>query len=246
MRLTSFLLAGLASGLLVISANGAVFNQLSDPLDREYTSDNVTSNGVGNDLRVGVRVIDTSIASGIFFFALPAIPAGETVTTATFTVELNATAGTSTPASDANVDLYGLPFDPQPLTTPANNDAIIAERYFTGANDTRYPKLQEDFFVPADAGAAVNRKTSLDISSYIKGLYDAGAVAGDFVVLRLSYDDATLDTTTTNRYRFRSGDTAVTEADRPVLTIVTAVPEPNAVGLALLVGAGMLIRRRRR
>ncbi len=245
-----------AASLAATAARAGTFTSLSDPLDREYLSNNSTSNGVSNDLRAGTRVASAdpaaqSIASPVFFFALPALPAGEVVDTAFLSLELNTAASTQTPVADANVDLYGLPFQAAPLATPAANDPIILQRYYQGPNDTRYPKLQEDFFVPADVPAVdpTNRKTSVNIGSFIQGLYTAGAQPGDFAVLRLSYDDATFDATVNNSYRFRSGDAAVALGDRPVLTIntITGVPEINAMGMVLgaLVMTGVigLVRR---
>jgi hypothetical protein len=236
--------AALAATILSTTAHAAVYTVDSPPEDREAYTGAVpgTSNGVSNDLRAGVRTINDTVASAVFFFALPTIPTNEQIIGATFTVELNAAAGTSTPASDANVDLYGLGIDPAP-------PAVSASQAYTGANDTTagVVKLQENFFVPADATATDpnNRKTSVDISGYIEGLILAGAQPGDFLVLRLSYDDTSLDLSTTNRYRFRSGDDAVPLADQPILTITTAIPEP--AGLAVMgFGAGLLASRRRR
>jgi hypothetical protein len=90
---------------------------------------------------------------------------------------------------------------------------------------------------------------STDLSAYIQSLYDAGAVAGDFALLRLSYDQP-VNLDAHNRYLFwsrQATSSSENPSDRwPLLVINTvAVPEPATSGLLATV-AGALLRRRRR
>ena len=89
-----------------------------------------------------------------------------------------------------NVDLYGLPVDAAPFD-------ITNTRYFSGENDATLgvSKLQTDFLTSTTPGVTETStttytlRTSVDISSYLIALYEGGAVAGDFAVLRLSMDN---------------------------------------------------------
>ena len=142
------LLAGafLVTGMSIV--NGAVIEvRLADTertFDYEAVSDGTApSQGVGNDLRIGTTVASSTaprLASAILPFALPAIPAGEQITSATLSLFVVGQAATNQPTSLMNVDLYGLPIDPAPFD-------ITNGRYFSGENDTALGvnKLQTDF-----------------------------------------------------------------------------------------------------
>lgn len=255
MKLFKRLLASafLATGMSI--ANGAVIEvRLADAdrtFDYEAVSDGTAaSQGVGNDLRIGTTVASTTtprLASAILPFALPEIPAGEQITSATLSLFVVGQAVANQPTSAMNVDLYGLPVDAAPFD-------ITNTRYFSGENDATLgvSKLQTDFLTSTTPGVTETStttytlRTSVDISSYLIALYEGGAVAGDFAVLRLSMDNP--DPTLLQRYRIRSsGGTGAAnpEAEKPVLTITT-VPEPGAVSLMAAASLGLIARRRRK
>ncbi len=236
-------LAAATSGMLLTSANAAVFMPIADLGDYEALSNASTSTGTSTFLRVGLRsATGPSFASAILPFALPAIPAGEEIIGATLTVEV---LGATTNLPTANADLYGLPFDPGPAV-----DATSANYYsgpFSSTTTTGAEALQDDYLVIADASVPGSTpKTSIDIQAYIESLYTAGAVAGDFATLRISYDAT--PGLTGNRYQVQAAGTTGPDpfADAAFLTITTApIPEPAMAGLALIGGVGVLLRRRR-
>ena len=203
------------------------------------------SNGVSGSLRVGSRTLGATgtVSTPIFPFALPEIPAGEEIVSATFSVVTNSQTA-NLPV--ANADLYGLPFDAAPVDQ-------LTSRYFTGSNDTTagVNKLEDDFLVPSDVSGTKTRYTSVDISSYIASLYTSGAVSGDLAILRLSYDTDAISLVAHNRFEVRSRQASSAaenpEAEWPLLVITTAaaVPEPATFSALAIGSLGLLARRRR-
>ena len=183
----AYLLAIAVSVSILSGANAAVIQVQSDILDYEAhktVSSGVlaVSNGTVGDNRIGSRTT-TTLSSSILPFALPAIPGGEAITAATLNVTFKGeSASLKIEAGDGNVDLYGLPYDAAPFAQDAN-------RYFSGPNDATVgvSKLQNDYFTVGEYPAENTNvtKVSADISTFLKSLYSAGAVAGDFAVLRL-------------------------------------------------------------
>jgi hypothetical protein len=208
-----------------------------------------TSTGVSGAMRVGSRTVNSSTGFGtasspIFAFALPAIPAGEAISTATLSI-MTKNQTSNLPPAGVNADLYGLPYNAAPLDSDVT-------RYYAGGNDTStgVQKLQDNFLVPADAAAADARHVSVDISAWLQAQYDAGAVAGDFAILRFSYDQVP-DLHAHNRYLiWQRRATSTTENDAsvwPYLNMTTeAVPEPALLGLFAFSGCALLGRRRPR
>jgi hypothetical protein len=212
----------------------------------DNTGDAISA-GVSGAMRVGSRTVSSSTgfgtaASPIFAFELPALPAGEAVSSATLSI-MTKTQTSNLPASGVNADLYGLPYDAAALDQDPT-------RYYAGGNDTTsgVELLQDNFLVPADAAAADARHVSVDISAWLQAQYDAGAVAGDFAILRFSYDQVP-DLHAHNRYLiWQRRASSTTENDSsvwPYLNITTeAVPEPASLGLFAFGGCTLLARRR--
>jgi hypothetical protein len=258
MKVQSFLLAG----AVALSAAGVVRADVvqSDNADYEAyftvnSSNQVTgtaiSDGLQGDIRVGARTTSTKTA-GIFPFALPSLTSGQIINSATLTFHVRGD-DVKTPLANSHVDLYGLPFDQARFEK-------LASLHFQGANDTTagVSKLQEDFISASDVpqdGTPLYQFVTVDVSTYLNNQYDAGAVAGDFAVFRLSQDIVSLSGDS-SRYRFvaSAGDgsggpdaNAHTIADgAPYLTYsVGPVPEPSSAALLGLAALGLCARRRR-
>jgi hypothetical protein len=206
------------------------------------TGNYAISNGASGYLRIGSRTTGASgtAASAIFPFALPALGPDEIITGATLSV-MSEVMSANFPV--ANIDLYGLPLDPAPVTQ-------AGEWYYSGPQDPTpgVTKLQDNFLLPSDMNDTRTRFVSTDISSYIQSLYAAGAVEGDFATLRLSYDQVE-NLASHNRYQIRSRQASASvenpEEQWPLLIITTEViPEPGALGLlGLALGLTGLRRR---
>jgi hypothetical protein len=165
----------------------------------------------------------------LYFFKLPALPAGQTVSTATFSVsELKTTTGA---VPTFNVDLYGVGYDRN--DPPANDNpesgygsggvasAMIAPAFFytgpnqtgaTGAGGLPISRIADDLFTSADFNnATANGNTakttdgaiSSPLAQYIQAIYDhASYVPGGYLLLRLTPDAANDSVTGTMRYQF--------------------------------------------
>lgn len=255
MKFKYALLALAACALLVNYAGAAVIQIQSDIADYEAhrtqpSGPNAVSNGTVGDNRIGARTTTTWAAS-ILPFALPSIPSGEQIVAATLNVTFKGENSTLRPETgDGNIDVYGLPFDAAPLVQDPN-------RWYGGPNDgtAGVSKLQDDWVTVATNPAdTVNTLfTSVDISNWLTSLYTGGAVAGDFAILRLSYDANALDGN--NRYRIvtSGGDAGTIDASphtiaegAPFLSITTApIPEPTTVSLLCLAALALAAVRRR-
>lgn len=182
--------------------------------------------------------------AGILVFQLPSIPVGEAITTANLGIYWDAdnmqSIGSLTGSTDNAMpkwcDLYAVRYSASSTVTTndwgykANvgvNDVLLESQFlYQAANVTMNPTLAE---TSAGADAA--------LASWLTAQYTAGAVAGDYVFLRIQ---AMKDSG--NPWKITSGDAAT---QKPLLTIETSViPEPATVGM---IGLGaviaMLIRR---
>jgi hypothetical protein len=203
-----------------------------------------------------------------FFFALPALNPGDTITNA----NLQFTQGPdgSTVAPLHNVDLRGVGVtqdvlvanDPDAVkvdetANPALSDLLYNDQEIDtrAAIGTTVPRteIQENFLTPSDTiatgGAQVVRNTDaagdLGLAAYMNALYAAGVPAGSFMIITLNADAPPNDAAT-SRYLFASANDADL-VDRPTLTFdVLAAPEPAGFTMLAIGAVAALGRRTRR
>lgn len=150
------------------------------------------------------------VASAVYAFLLPVLPAGATISDATFTVVFEAGQGVG-----FNVDLYGLGFRSSPtlLTTDAYGGAL---------DTTDATRIQDNFGFPGMPTGAISTSAEAgqSLADYLNAQYAAGAVGGqDYVFLRLSPD-----TTNTSLGRFNVD--AMNDTGDGVPSLSYTVPEP--------------------
>jgi PEP-CTERM motif len=186
--------------------------------------------------------------SPVYFFQMPGLSAGQSVSSATFSLSVlpEATTGTT---PNHNADLVALGFT---NVDPPRNTATEGQSYFyvgQGAADTvsGHMLIQDNFLVPSDfvpsGGTAIRKNTdgvaSGALGAYINGLYtDPTFVPGtSYLILRVNPDLS--GDTGTKRYTLGSAQNA-TAAFRPTLDLsLTPVPEPSTIAL-LGIGLGAL------
>ena len=147
----------------------------------------VTTNNpfLANFMKLGKSAVDGSgnTTSAIIPFELPARPTGEVVDAANFKVYVSY----GRQWVNANVDLYGLPFNASNTLNPNDH---YAGAYGAGSGTG----IEDDYFVKNVAQGTLDtprweESSTQELIDYLNAQYDAGAVAGDFVFLRLSMDD---------------------------------------------------------
>jgi hypothetical protein len=205
----------------------------------------------------------------LYFFQLPALGAGESISGASFGVGRLADSATSATTPTFSADLYALG-----LVGSVSKTAADAQKFFYlgGAAQGALPadgpavggtvaRVKDDFLTPGDfianGGAAAASPTTADLSAYVKNLYANPAANGftpgaSYLVLRINPDADTVPASGTQRYTLAFQGTAAnggagTPENRPTLTLTTeVVPEPGGVGVMLVAGAGAVGRRRSR
>ncbi|MCW1925718.1 fibronectin type III domain-containing protein [Luteolibacter arcticus] len=166
---------------------------------------------VGSTTAVTARAGATNAASSpgfrncVYIFALPPVPAGQVVTSATLALTYVSKSGAST----FNTDLWGIGF--QAGTTPVLN-ALAANTASEGV------KLQDNIIEPT---TATGRVTSTNFISYLQDFYAANPAyaGGTNVFLRLNPD---VGSTSIIGYNLATADGAA--ADAPVLRMQFGAP----------------------
>jgi hypothetical protein len=194
------------------------------------------------------RISSTLGGAPVFVFQLPTLAAGDSFTSANFTVT---TAISMTGNLAQAGDLYGLGARSTPTVNTTDWFAgISGERVdATDATPLKYA-LNNDgsagpgAFIPNNVTYLAGDQfsfTGVALTDYLNAQYANGAGAGKYIFLRINMANFA----TANRIELASGDHA--NADwRPSLTFTTAIPEPSSfAALAGLAGLGFAASRRR-
>lgn len=224
-----------------VSLPATVFTIIGDTNDTNILSASGGSTWVGQPtLSVGHNSTH-GLMSVFHMFALPAIPAGEVVTSASLSFQL--TKVQSFGADLANGDLFALDFRSTPSVTIADH----YEGSFSGSTDTG---IQDDIITRLSSLGTITTDAtgSANLVSYVNTQISNGATSGDFLIFRYNIDDSIA---TSSRYYSIAMADHSTEAFRPVLSLTTqpsviAVPEPSVLGFATgLAGLALLSTRRK-
>lgn len=191
-------------------------------------------------------------AALIMYFELPEVGAGQYITDATFSINHIEVIG----SPDYGVDLYGLGYSAGAPFIPSTASEVESFFYAGDTADTRAGQniaevalIQSDFLDGESPGWIENSAAAtVDLVAFLNSLYDAGAEAGDYAILRISSrflnDGSDADNRAFNdRYTFNHGWDDNDVDDRPLLSI-TGIPEPST--LVLLGLGGLLLMKRRR
>lgn len=214
--------------------------------------------GTGNDGLVGRpgtggSLPDIHAKSVIYIFELPNLASNESIASANLRFIYTELKGDP----EFSADLYGLGWvSSPPVMNPVwYSDAAIDTRtgddLDTNIGLNQITKIQDDIMTSISAGAVANTPLGAvetdasgqaSLSTFLESLYDNGAEAGDFAVLRLNADVEIIDT-----YPWRGYTVAMAEdtPNAPVLTM-NIVPEPGSACLLVLGGLYLMALSRRR
>jgi uncharacterized protein (TIGR03382 family) len=203
----------------------------------------------------------------LFFFQLPALSAGQSITSATFSVGRLPDSAASAVTPTFNGDLYALG-----VIDSISKTAADAEKFFYLGNTAQsalpaggptvggsVSRVADDFLVPADftanGGIASATPDTADITSYVQNLYSNPGANGftpgtSYLVMRANSDADPIPASGTQRYTLAFQGTsgnggAGTPENRPLVTL-NVVPEPASAAIAMGgLAWGALCRRRR-
>ena len=198
------------------SSSASADYTINTPTEDGYVSDPaiITTNNpyLFGASKLGKSAVDGSgnLTTVILPFQLPARPSGETVDFA----NLNVYVSYGRQYINANVDLYGLPFK-KDVPNGGTGREIFSADHFAGA----YPDatanvtaIEDDYFTKNVAVGTLDtprwEETTAEsnLAAYLNAQYDAGAVEGDWVFLRLNMDDAAM--TGSQYFNIDGGDSA--------------------------------------
>ena len=215
----------MALGLVASASMADVLAPItSDANDQEIYS-NGTSKWVGQSTgRIGTGGPGAIDATMVYVFALPTLPAGQSVSAATLSFDVTAI-NTFNPGDLLDMDIYGV--------GSRSSSAVDA------VNDYRSGSLLEAGLLNQSATLGVHSTTAASVfGTWVQSLYDGGAVAGDYAFV-------SLQTTAVNPTASTYYTVGTSSGSAPTLTLTTAIPEPATLGLvATFAGAILFIRRR--
>jgi hypothetical protein len=204
--------------------------------------------------------------TSLYFFQLPALGPGESISGATFSIGrlADSSSAVTTVAPGFGADLYALG-----VVDAITKDAAAAQKFFYLGDTAQaalpaggptvggsVSRLADNFFTSEDwiaNGGAASSADSADLTSYVQNLYSNPAANGftpgtSYLVVRLNPDTDTPPATGTQRYTTTFQGTAANGGagapeNRPLVTL-NVVPEPTTAGILLLGAVGLLRRRR--
>ncbi|MCI2229845.1 T9SS type A sorting domain-containing protein [Polaribacter sp. MSW13] len=161
-----------------------------------YTGTNpwLSGNGTGSPSELTLKIGGSAAngngvtTSAILPFQLPERPAGKEVVEANLKVNVHYVREWI----DSNIDLYGLPYSANNTLNPLNHyddvytsshdsDVAIQNDYITRIENTGTAHTPDREVLSSSEGQTA-------LVNYINAQYDAGAVAGDYIFLRLNID----------------------------------------------------------
>ena len=152
----------------------------------------------------------------VVVFQLPALPAGQEFSAASFSLYLQGKSGTPV----FNGDLYGL--------GASASSSVVAGDFYVGPADVTSTLIQPAFYIPAMSSGRITASASA-LTSYLNNIYANGAGAGQYVFFRVNPDTAGLSNYT--RYLTYSADTTLGAYYWPQLTYSTAATGWSTVPL---------------
>jgi hypothetical protein len=274
-------LLGVALGLCAAATSRAAVIAVPDSVDdfeaqrRSDTGVYIASENFATGSRVGFQSNFNGAGANppggittLYFFQLPVLGPGESVSSASFSVGRLPDSATSATTPTFNGDLYALG-----VVGSVSKTAADAQKFFYlgGAAQSALPadgpavggavsRVADNFLTPndfiANGGAAAASPNTADVSAYVKGLYADPAANGftpgaSYLVLRVNPDADVVPASGTQRYTLAFQGTAAnggagTPENRPMLTLTTeVVPEPVGAGVMLVAAVGLLRRSRK-
>ena len=178
------------------------------------------------DVRVGYDTTNNMGGAYVMVFALPTLPDGETIKSATLAINVLAPQGVFGGEGDWNIDVYGV--------RGSSSSKVLPTDFFEGDTDTNATKVIDNFIAvkgtaPAAVGPCDTGKNAT-LGAWLQTLYEGNTPKEKYAFVRLNSDVAYADYKNTrnsalqNTSRFLKIGTSDsdTAAARPTLTVTTA------------------------
>ncbi len=171
--------------------------------------------------RVGFDTVTRMGSAFIAVFKLPALPAGETIKSASLSVNITVPQSVHPGDLDWNVDVYGV--------RSSDTEAVLASDFFDGADDVKATKVIDNFVAikgttPTAAGICDSGKSET-FGVWLQTLYADGAPKQKYAIVRLNPDVAFGDFKKGGQYQLSSKFLQIGTGDhaavKPSLTITT-------------------------